>query len=87
MGSIAAAVQPNGLWNIPNPSQPNPGLRGDGSPCRFQLSLPLHLECPLEHDVGDADPEGSRVKSLAELGGGGDEAPLHVDIVRGRGDC
>ena len=20
-------------WNIPNPSQPNPDLRGDGSPC------------------------------------------------------
>ena len=47
--------------------------------------FPPHLECPLEHDVGDADPEGSRVESLAELRG--DEAPLHVDIVRGRGDC
>ena len=33
LGSTAAAVQPNGLWNIPNRSQPNPGLRGDGSPC------------------------------------------------------
>ena len=29
LGSTAAAVQPNG----PNPSQPNPGPRGDGSPC------------------------------------------------------
>ena len=33
LGSTAAAVQPNGLWNIPNPSEPNPGPRGDGSPC------------------------------------------------------
>ena len=35
LGSTAAAVQPNGLWNIPNPSQPNPGPRGDGSPCNI----------------------------------------------------
>ena len=46
--------------------------------------FPPHLECPLEN-VGEVDPEGSRVESLTELGG--DEAPLHVDIVRGRGDC
>ena len=39
MGSTAAAVQPNGLWNIPNQSQPNPGPQGDGSPCTFVLLL------------------------------------------------
>ena len=33
LGSTAAAVQPSGLWNIPNRSQPIPGPRGDGSPC------------------------------------------------------
>ena len=43
-----------------------------------------HLDCPLEW-VGEADPAARRVESLAELGG--EEAPLHVDMVRGRGDC
>ena len=33
LGSTAAAVLPNGLWNIPHQSQLNPGQRGDGSPC------------------------------------------------------
>ena len=33
LGSTAAALQPNGLWNIPNQSHPNPGPWGDGSHC------------------------------------------------------
>ena len=39
LGSTAAAVQPNAnsLWNIQNPSQRNPGPRGDGSPCRLEF--------------------------------------------------
>ena len=40
--SAAAAVQPNGLWNIPNLSQPNPGPRGDGSPCTVKPGCKVH---------------------------------------------
>ena len=38
LGSTSAAVQPNGLLNIPNPSQPILGPRGDGSPCTMSGS-------------------------------------------------
>ena len=33
LGQHGSCRKPNGLWNNPNRSQPNPGPRGDGSPC------------------------------------------------------
>ena len=51
LGSTAAAVQPNGLWNIPNRSQPNPGLRGDGSPCTLSTEVGLTSPTLLERTV------------------------------------
>ena len=35
LGSTTTAVQPYGLWSIPNLCQPNPGPRGDGSPSKI----------------------------------------------------
>ena len=48
LGSTTAAVQPNGLWDIPKLRQPNPGPRGDGSPCSPIRCL---SEIPLAFDV------------------------------------
>ena len=40
-----------GLWNIPNRSQPNPGLRGDGSPCTLSTEVGLRSPTLLERTV------------------------------------
>ena len=83
LGSTAAAVQPNGLRNIPNPSQPNPGSRADGLPC---TSFNSHV-CVEEALVGDdvlLGVEVGVVEHLSEPGAAlvpGHEARHWVGLV------
>ena len=72
VGSTTAAVQPNGLWNIPNPSQPNPGLRGDGSPCtaRDKSKIPMITTVLLLHSGQSGYGGGSDYSSPPPSFGG-----------------
>ena len=76
LGSTAAAVQPNGLWNIPNPSQPNPGPRGDGSPCTY---LGCAESC--EHDQADG-ADGESCGQGHVLSRDGQEEVDHHQVVQ-----
>ena len=76
---------PNSLWDIQNPSQPNPGPRGDGSPCRgfrkrrtsqkdllsFHYSIPFHAVIRRAKVVAQVHPGDPRGAHQ-----GGDEGAL-----------